>query len=130
MYNNLVVVGRLTKDPELKNLPSGTELCTGSVACDYGYGDRKDTLFLDFVCFGKQGGVIAEYAHKGDLICFDGELQESKWEDKEGNKRSRPQLKINRIKLMPNKREEKQEKQEYSYNEPPADFDDPGAVPF
>ena len=108
--------GRLTRDPELRRTPSGTAVVKCGLASDYGWGDKKDTIFMDCVAFGKTAEIIAEYSNKGDAIIFEGELQANKWEDKEGNKKERIELKIDGFQFVSgNKKNNSQEEGEVTF---------------
>lgn len=85
-YNKLILVGRLTKDPEVKYSSQGTQTCKFTIAVDRGYKDNKKTDFFNLVSFGKTADVIAQYAKKGSLNLFECELQTNNYEDKDGKK--------------------------------------------
>jgi single-strand DNA-binding protein len=100
MYNKLILVGFLAKDPELKYLPNGTALTGFSIASNYKYGEHKETLFLECVVFGKNAEYVSKYFSKGNLALVEGRLSERSWEDNLGNKRSKMQLVVNEIKSL------------------------------
>jgi len=114
--------GRLTRDTELIRSSSGTAICKGSIASDFGYGDKKDTIFIEFVAFGKTAEMINEYHSKGDAIVLDGELQMNKWEGKDGVKHEKPQIKVDGFQFVPKAKGAKSAEAPES--------DDHGAVPF
>lgn len=95
--NKVMVGGRLTRDPELKALPSGTSVCSFSVAASYSF-KNKDTgqyeqrpEYINCVTFGRSAEVIAQYFHKGSqIVCF-GRLQTRDWE-KDGVKHYRTEV--------------------------------------
>jgi len=119
--------GRMTRDPELTRLASGTQICKGCVACDFGYGEKKDTLFEEFVAFGKTAELIAQYMPKGDLVLLYGEDQEDRWEDKTtGDKRTKRKLKVDGFDFVPGQKKREQAQEQ----EPEISADDPGSVPF
>lgn len=122
--------GRLTRDVETITLKSGKTLSKSSIASDYGWGDNKDTIFLDFVAFGKIGEIIAEHHQKGDPIILEGELQLDKWEDKEGNQKERFKLKVEGFQFAVGKKKRDEPKQEPKPEDLAPDFDSPGSVPF
>ena len=91
--NRVIVTGNLTRDPELRNLPSGTSVCTLRVACN---GRRKDQStgewvdkpnYFDVKVWGQQGENCAQYLSKGRPVAVDGRLDWREWEDQSGNKR-------------------------------------------
>ena len=95
---NLVqVMGRLTRDPELRKTQSGAEVAHMSVASNYTWKDQagqkqEEVEFHSVVAFGRTAEVIAQYFHKGDEIYIQGRLKTSKWEAKDGGQRSRTEI--------------------------------------
>ena len=88
-YQKFIVVGHLGKDPEMKTVGAkDTELTEGTVAVSVGWGDRKHTVWWDFVVWGRQAPWAAE-SKKGDAVLIEGEIEEQKWTDKEGGERSK-----------------------------------------
>lgn len=85
--NNVVLTGRLGRDPEVKTTSSGKSVATFSVAVDDGYGDNKTTSWVRVVAWEKTADAVGEYLHKGSLVGVSGRLQEQKWE-KDGEKKS------------------------------------------
>ena len=91
MLNHITIMGRLTRDPELRKLPSGNSATSVSIACDRDFapkdGGERETDFVDIVAFGGTADHIASYYTKGRMIIVSGRLQIRNWVDKEGNKR-------------------------------------------
>ncbi|MBP5633477.1 single-stranded DNA-binding protein [Candidatus Saccharibacteria bacterium] len=90
-------MGNITRDPELRTTPSGTQVCGFSVAVNRNYkdnsGEQKENVsFFDCSAWGKSGEIIAQYAKKGSGILVSGRLEQRSWEDKEGQKRSRVEI--------------------------------------
>ena len=88
---NLVILnGRLTRDPELRQIPSGTDVAEFGVAVDVGFGDKKETCFVDVVAWAHSAKFVTQWFHKGDGIVIQGKLKMDTWEDKNGGgKRSK-----------------------------------------
>lgn len=90
--NRVTLVGRLTRDPEIRQIPSGTSVTNYSLACNRVYvtnNERKEEVsYFNCLIWGKGAEVFARYAKKGQRIAIDGRLQQRRWEDKEGNKRN------------------------------------------
>lgn len=80
--NKVIISGRTTADIELKTTPNGTSVASFTVAVDYGYGEKKQTSFLDVVAWQKQAENAARYVHKGDRVIIDGRLQTRVYESK------------------------------------------------
>jgi len=88
--NQIILTGRLTKEPELKTTKSGSEVCNYSIAVDRRRKDKNDekvTDFFDCVSWGKGGAFVSTYFHKGDGITIRGRMESNKYEDKNGQKR-------------------------------------------
>ena len=96
-FSKVIIVGNITRDPELRSTASGTQVCGFSVAVNRNYrdssGEQKENVsFFDCSAWGKSGELIAQYAKKGSGILVSGRLEQRSWEDKEGQKRSRVEI--------------------------------------
>lgn len=105
--NNVVLIGRLTKDVELRYIP-GTEkaVSTISLAVDRAYKDKDGNKKTDFFicdCFGKTAEFAANYLTKGRLIAVQGEIHIDRYEDKEGVKKSATKISVSNIKALDKK---------------------------
>ena len=91
MYNRVILVGRLTAEPELKQTPSGAYLVNFQIAVDRRFksqdGERKAD-FITIVCWRQAAEFVCKYFHKGDPIGIEGSIQTRSYEDKQGNKRT------------------------------------------
>ena len=91
MLNHIVIMGRLTRDPELRRTGTGTAVTSFSVAVDRDFGGRdggeRETDFIDCVAWRSTGEFVSKYFTKGSMIVVSGRLQIRNWNDKEGNKR-------------------------------------------
>ena len=90
MLNHIVIMGRLTRDPELRRTGSGTPVCSFSIACDRDFKSQsgeKETDFFDVVAWRATGEFVSKYFTKGRMVVVEGRLQIREWQDKEGNKR-------------------------------------------
>lgn len=90
MLNRIVLMGRLTRDPELRRTQSGTAVVSFSVACDRDYaaqGAERETDFIDIVAWRGTAEFVEKYFGKGRMIVVAGRLQIRNWEDRDGNKR-------------------------------------------
>lgn len=85
-YNHVVVVGNLTRDPELKSLPSGISVCNIAVATNRKWTNKdtneqqQETEFHNVVIFGKMADTVAQYMSKGNKVLVEGRLKTSSWE--------------------------------------------------
>ncbi len=90
MLNHITVMGRLTRDPELRHTPAGVAVCSFTVACDRDFKARngeKETDFIDVVAWRNAGEFVSKYFAKGRMAVVSGRLQIRDWTDKDGNKR-------------------------------------------
>ena len=91
MLNHIVVMGRLTRDPELRRTGSGIAVASFSLAVDRDFapkdGGNRETDFIDCVAWRQTGEFVSKYFTKGSMIVVSGRLQIRNWNDKDGNKR-------------------------------------------
>ena len=91
MLNHIVIMGRLTRDPELRRTGSGLPVASFSVAVDRDFGKNengeKETDFIDCVAWRNTAEYVSKYFTKGRMIVVSGRLQIRSWTDKDGNKR-------------------------------------------
>lgn len=111
MYINIAMIyGNLTRDPELRALPSGMNVCSFSVATNRTFKDRdgkkqEQTDFHNIVVFGRQADSCGQYLKKGSSVFVDGRLQTRSWE-KEGKKQYRTEIVAERVQFGPRKQGE------------------------
>lgn len=89
MLNRIILMGRLTHDPELRRTQSDTPVCSFSLAVDRDYkrGGEKETDFIDIVAWRSTADFVSKYFTKGRMAVVEGRLQIRDWTDKEGGKR-------------------------------------------
>jgi single-strand DNA-binding protein len=106
MYlNKAMIYGNLTRDPEVKSLPSGMQVCSFSVATNRSYNDRdgkrqESVDYHNIVAFGKQAEVISKYLTKGSGVYVEGRLQTNSWE-KDGVKQYRTEIIVDKFEFGP-----------------------------
>lgn len=97
-FSKAIITGNITRDPELRTTPSGSSVCSFSVAVNRTYRDangeqKEDVSFIDCSAWGKLGEMISQYAKKGSGVLVSGRLSQRSWEDKETKqKRSRVEI--------------------------------------
>ena len=105
-YNRIVLIGNLTRDPQLKFLPSQTAICEFGMAINHKYKtasgeQREEVCFIECTCFGKAGEVINQYMQKGRPILVEGRLKFDSWEDKQGGgKRSKHSVVVDNFQFL------------------------------
>lgn len=102
MYCKVDIIGRISNDLELLYTAKGTAVCNFNIAFDVGWGDKKETIFMKVVCFGKQAESVNQYMTKGKQLFVSGELKENKWE-KDGQKHIRMEIIADKVKFLGSK---------------------------
>ncbi|HCY18096.1 MAG: Single-stranded DNA-binding protein [Candidatus Nomurabacteria bacterium GW2011_GWF2_35_12] len=108
MYlNKAIVIGNLTRDPELRSLPSGIKVCSFSLATNRVWKDKNGARqesadYHNVVVFGRQAETVAQYMKKGSSILVEGRMQTRSWEDKtSGEKKYRTEIVADRTQFGP-----------------------------
>lgn len=99
MLNHITIMGRLTRDPELRSTQSGVTVASFTVAVDRDYADQsgsRETDFIDCVGWRQTGEFVSKYFSKGSMIVVDGRLQSRHWQDRDGNKRTNWEINADR----------------------------------
>jgi len=103
--NKVLLIGNLTRDPELRTLPSGMAVCNFGMAINRNFTDREgnrreETTFVDVECFGKQAETISQYMNKGRGIFVEGRLKLDQWETPAGEKRSKLRVSLENFQFV------------------------------
>jgi len=102
--NRVILVGRLTRDPELRYTPSGMAVASFSLANNRSYstgGEKKEQVsYFDCVAWSKMGEIITEYCKKGKQIAVEGRLQQRRWDDQEGNKKTKVEIVVENFQFL------------------------------
>lgn len=129
MLNKIILMGRLTRDPELRRTQTGTPVASFSLAVDRDFKDKstgeRTTDFIDVVAWRQTGEFVSRYFTKGRMAVVEGRLQVRNWTDKEGNKRRSAEILADSIYFGASKKDDGAESDE---NET-VDDDDPD-LPF
>lgn len=105
-YNRIIMMGNLTRDPELKQLSSGQSVCRFSLASSRQYKNRQSGATTQEVCFvdvdvwGPQADVCKQYLSKGKPALVEGRLKLDSWQDADGNKRSKHSIVADRVTFL------------------------------
>ena len=109
MLNHITIMGRLTRDPELRRTGSGVAVASFTVAVDRDFGGRdggeKETDFIDCVAWRQTGEFVSKYFAKGRMAVVSGRLQIRSWTDKDGNKRRTAEVVADNVYFGDSKRE-------------------------
>ncbi len=108
MYlNKAIVIGNLTRDPELRSLPSGIKVCSFSLATNRVWKDKNGARqesadYHNVVVFGRQAETVSQYMKKGSSMLVEGRMQTRSWEDKgSGEKKYRTEIVADRVQFGP-----------------------------
>ena len=106
MLNKVFLIGRLTRDPEIRFLPSGTQVTTFSIAVNrrYKVGEdwREETYYFDIETFGNLAERLGKQLNKGTQILIEGQLRQDRWETSSGEKRSKVKVVADKVNLVGN----------------------------
>ena len=109
MLNHIVIMGRLTRDPELRRTGSGVAVASFTVAVDRDFGKNengeKETDFIDCVAWRQTGEFVSKYFTKGRMAVVSGRLQIRSWNDKDGNKRRTAEIVADNVYFGDSKRD-------------------------
>ena len=107
MYlNKAIIIGNLTRDPEIKALPSGVKVASFSVATNRVWKDKngvkqENVDFHNVVVFGRQAEIVGQYMKKGSSILVEGRIQTRSWDDASGVKKYRTEIVVDRMQFGP-----------------------------
>ena len=122
MLNKIILMGRMTRDPELRRTQSGTAVTGFSLAVDRdfkGQNGEKETDFIDVVCWRNTAEFVSKYFGKGRMAVVEGRLQIRDWTDKDGSKRRTAEVVADNVYFGDSKRDAGVES---TYNTPVNDF--------
>ena len=120
--NKIILVGNLTRDPEMKSTQSGQNLCTFGLATNRVWTDpdtkekQKNTEFHNIVLWGRLAEISSQYLQKGSLVLIEGRIQTRSWEDTSGNKRYRTEVVGQNIQFGP--KSSQQNSSQFNQNQP------------
>ena len=133
MLNKIFLMGRLTRDPELRRTGSGTAVASFSLAVDRDFKSQsgeKETDFIDIVAWRNTAEFVSKYFTKGRMAVVEGRLQIRDWTDKEGNKRRSSEVVADSIYFGDSKKDTGMPAQSYSNNGSVSEVEDDGELPF
>jgi single-strand DNA-binding protein len=115
--NKVILIGRLTQDPQLKELPSGTKVANFGLATDRYFVDksgqkRQETDFHNIVAFGKLAEIASQYLKKGSLAMIEGRIRTRNWQDDKGNQKTKTEIIAQKLQLGPKGVKKTEEKPE------------------
>ncbi len=135
-FNKVILLGNLTRDPEVRYTPNGIAVASFTLAVNRRYKqgeeNKEEVSYIDIVVFGKQAESCGQYINKGDSVLVDGRLQQRRWETEDGQKRSKIEVVAQSVNFMPKRSWSGQggggsQSQTEPVPEPPVDE---GEIPF
>jgi len=109
MLNHITIMGRLTRDPEMRRTGSGVPVTSFTIACDRdfsGKGSEKETDFIDITAWRNTAEFVNSYFSKGRMVVVSGRLQIRSWTDKNGNSRKSAEVVADNVYFADSKKEE------------------------
>ncbi len=120
MLNHIVIMGRLTRDPEIRYTQSQTPVVSFTVAVDRDFGGRdggeKQTDFIDCVAWRSTAEFVSKYFHKGSMTVVSGRLQIRDWQDRDGNKRRSAEIVADNVYFGESRRRDEDNRDSYGGN--------------
>lgn len=98
--NSVVLIGRLTRDPELKYTPNGTAVCNMSIAVNRTFSKEDEADFFDVTCWKKTAEATAQHMKKGRQIAVQGELRQDRWTTDDGKNRSKVKVNAQQVRFL------------------------------
>ncbi len=108
-FNKVILIGNLTRNPELRYTPGGTPVASFALAVNrrYRQGEelKDEVCYIDIVVFGKQAEHCGQYLSKGNGVIVEGRLQQRRWETEDGQKRSKHEVVAQTVTFMPKRQD-------------------------
>ena len=105
-FNKVILLGNLTRDPELRYTPQGSAVCEFALALNYQYTNKQtgqkveEVSFIEIVAWGKTGEICAEYLKKGRQVMIEGRLKQDRWEAQDGKKMSKVRVTAENVQFV------------------------------
>lgn len=138
MLNHIVLMGRLTRDPEVRHTASGLPVASFTLAVDRDFaqkGAEKQTDFINIVAWRNTAEFVGKYFTKGQLVAVSGRLQVRDWTDKDGGRRTTSEVVADNVYFAESKRDRSQQSQSYGqqpygYSSPAQSYDNQPYSPY
>ena len=108
MLNKVILMGRFTRDPELRSTPQGISTCAFSIAVDRNFvrqGEERKADFINCVAWRQTAEFISKYFREGSMVALEGSIQTRSWDDAEGKKRYATEVIVNQVYFAESKRD-------------------------
>ena len=133
MLNSVIIMGRLTRDPELRRTQGGTAVTSFAMAVDRDFKSQsgeKETDFIDVVAWRNTGEFAAKYLAKGRMAAVEGRIQVRDWQDKDGNRRKSVEVVADNVYFADSKRDSKPQESRTVDDQEFDEIEDDGDLPF
>lgn len=133
MLNSVIIMGRLTRDPELRRTQGGTAVTSFTMAVDRDFKSQsgeKETDFIDVVAWRNTGEFAAKYLAKGRMAAVEGRIQVRDWQDKDGNRRKSVEVVADNVYFADSKRDSKPQESRTVDDQEFDEIEDDGDFPF
>jgi single-strand DNA-binding protein len=133
MLNKVIIMGRLTRDPELRRTQGGTAVTSFTMAVDRDFKSQsgeKETDFIDIVAWRNTGEFAAKYLAKGRMAAVEGRIQVRDWQDKDGNRRKSVEVVADNVYFADAKRDSKPQDSRAVDDQEFDEIEDDGDLPF
>lgn len=133
MLNKIIIMGRLTRDPELRRTQGGTAVTSFTMAVDRDFKSQsgeKETDFIDVVAWRNTGEFAAKYLAKGRMAAVEGRIQVRDWQDKDGNRRKSVEVVADNVYFADSKRDSKPQESRTVDDQESDEIEDGGDLPF
>ena len=126
MLNHITIMGRLTRDPEIRRTGSGVAVTSFTIACDRDFSQdgQKETDFIDVTCWRNTAEFVSKYFNKGRMAVVSGRLQIRKWTDKNGNERRSAEVVADNVYFGDSKKDDSSNYGTQTYGTAPAQASD------
>lgn len=121
MFNRVILIGRLTQDPELRHTSSGVPVASFALAVERGFTNNQgeqEVDFINIVAWRKLGETCANYISKGSLVAVEGRLQIRSYDDSQGVRRKASEVVVSRVKFLDSKKDSAQSKGSFNSGGP------------
>ncbi len=108
MLNKVILMGRFTRDPELRSTPQGVSTCAFSIAVDRNFvrqGEERKADFINCVAWRQTAEFISKYFKKGNMVALEGSIQTRSWDDQDGKKRYATEVIVSQVYFAESKRD-------------------------
>ncbi len=114
--NNVILIGNITRDPELRITPRGNSVANFTIAVNDGYGDKKTVDFIKCTAWRKTAEAVTNYCQKGSKVAVHGKIKQQNWKDEDGNNKEKVFVNVQQVMFLNTKTQ--QAKMEPEYEDP------------